>query len=631
MKKSVLLVCSMLLFSLRGIGQKTISGFVYDSETKAPIAFTNIGVENTSVGTLSDEDGSFSITIPEWNQQILAFSALGYDRVDLPIANLNDSSGISIYLRNIPMALETVEIVIERERQKRFSLGNGQSNGASLYADTIHAGSAMALLIENPGGKNIDYPVFLQKAQVQIVNNTFSEFKIRTRVYDVDSITGLPGKDLLNESVVSRSRIKNGWLKVDLSKYQLQINSDFFIVFEWILDSKERVFLYQQYRKYFRNNPERVKFRRATVAGKSIPYIDYGGDFYAGTSFGISNSAFDLRDHISFYRLNSLGEWRRSSSILTAKVHLSNRKILEEDFEIESGAEALSESLSFHKIGFNASLSIDDPIPVTANSFYARRDEPVSVFVVRKDGAIEFVARNRSQYPYVLHMNFDNMRNLHPMKSKDTVLLNPGLNSLFHLSIVLAEDQYHYELSVEEKIGNPNLSADLEYPYLIPGMLESVIEKGESLTTDVSDSFRSPVDSIYVMRKGIVTALPNGEENFDRVDENALEVYHSDGTVMVYKNLDFLSLKVKKGETVYPGQQIGRVLPGTDPSVAAYRFDGDGRLERLEISYVITEDLVLKYAEMEAGVFVVHPEEVIKRELSKREQLRYRENRLYQK
>ncbi len=54
-----------------------IRGVVKDSITGEPIPFVNIWVENETVGTTSESNGSFSLDIKE--EKMLVFSALGYE------------------------------------------------------------------------------------------------------------------------------------------------------------------------------------------------------------------------------------------------------------------------------------------------------------------------------------------------------------------------------------------------------------------------------------------------------------------------------------------------------------------------------------------------------------------------
>ena len=54
-----------------------IRGVVKDSISGEPIPYVNIWVENETIGTTSETNGSFSLDIKE--EKLLVFSALGYE------------------------------------------------------------------------------------------------------------------------------------------------------------------------------------------------------------------------------------------------------------------------------------------------------------------------------------------------------------------------------------------------------------------------------------------------------------------------------------------------------------------------------------------------------------------------
>lgn len=59
--------------------QIIIQGKVLNKETHEPVSYTNIGIANSNVGTLSNLDGSFSIPFPaKLSKDSLIFSALGF-------------------------------------------------------------------------------------------------------------------------------------------------------------------------------------------------------------------------------------------------------------------------------------------------------------------------------------------------------------------------------------------------------------------------------------------------------------------------------------------------------------------------------------------------------------------------
>jgi len=64
MQKRLLLLLMFIASLSVAIAQKTVTGIVTD-ESKSPLPGVSIVVKGTSVGTVSDVDGKFSLSVPE--------------------------------------------------------------------------------------------------------------------------------------------------------------------------------------------------------------------------------------------------------------------------------------------------------------------------------------------------------------------------------------------------------------------------------------------------------------------------------------------------------------------------------------------------------------------------------------
>jgi len=72
-----------------------ISGKVIDRKTGLPIPYVNIGLFEKNIGTLSDPDGSFEITVPhQFKNDSIIFSSIGFDRSNVPVSNLSRQRAI---------------------------------------------------------------------------------------------------------------------------------------------------------------------------------------------------------------------------------------------------------------------------------------------------------------------------------------------------------------------------------------------------------------------------------------------------------------------------------------------------------------------------------------------------------
>jgi hypothetical protein len=71
-------ILPLLFFGISlGLKAQIISGQIFDARSKEPLPFVSVTIKNTTKGTSSREDGSFSITVPSRDTELI-FSSLGY-------------------------------------------------------------------------------------------------------------------------------------------------------------------------------------------------------------------------------------------------------------------------------------------------------------------------------------------------------------------------------------------------------------------------------------------------------------------------------------------------------------------------------------------------------------------------
>src|SRR6476646_7698139 len=76
----------IMLFCLNASAQ-TIKGKVSDSDLH-PLAYVNIGIVGKNIGTVSDEQGNFSFTLPEQcDEDHLRFSMIGFQSREFTVLN----------------------------------------------------------------------------------------------------------------------------------------------------------------------------------------------------------------------------------------------------------------------------------------------------------------------------------------------------------------------------------------------------------------------------------------------------------------------------------------------------------------------------------------------------------------
>ena len=310
--------------------QSTIKGKILTRVNNEPIAYANIGITRTNVGTVSNQDGSFSIIIPDrLANDSLTISSLGFSKKTIALKFFKQKETI-IYLNEKRTLLQAVVVSPQKPNVKLYELGNSAFNGGVLEADTTYCGRSYALLIENNHSrlKNKQvFPAYLEKARIRILRNNQPSFKFRLRLNELDTLTGVPGKDLLEKSIVLESTMRNGWLTFDLSHLNYEVTRPFFVTFEQIVDLDDRIEIADGYRKFIARFPHRLKTDTVEFEGKKeiVQRLSWGGIDLPGTFIAISSSKRVNEIQTCYTKESSFSEWKEVRGIITATVTVSTQ------------------------------------------------------------------------------------------------------------------------------------------------------------------------------------------------------------------------------------------------------------------------------------------------------------------
>ncbi|MDG2448363.1 MAG: carboxypeptidase-like regulatory domain-containing protein, partial [Saprospiraceae bacterium] len=151
------LICYLLFFAHAIIAQQQVSGTIIDLGDNSPIPGVNISVEGTQhLGTISNADGSFNMTVPQ-NAESILFKYIGYQQKQLQIDECQDAV--------ISLAVSTTQLdevfVIGYGTQVRSDMtGNvakiDNSDIAGIPVSSLESviqGRAAGVLVTNESGK----------------------------------------------------------------------------------------------------------------------------------------------------------------------------------------------------------------------------------------------------------------------------------------------------------------------------------------------------------------------------------------------------------------------------------------------------------------------------------------------
>jgi hypothetical protein len=208
------------------------SGHVYDAKSKEPIPYMNIGIVGKGIGTVSDLNGHFSIILSDSiDNQSIRFSCIGYKSLVFKCHDFRTryaDKEVKLYLEENTVILS--QVVVKPKIFKTKVLGN-----------TNHSRNASAGFMSNDLGSELGTvmhikraPTFLENVNFNIANNMLDSVKFRLNIYSMKN--GVPDSVILKEPIYVTTTMHNGTLSVDLKKYDLWVNSDFFVSLEWIED-----------------------------------------------------------------------------------------------------------------------------------------------------------------------------------------------------------------------------------------------------------------------------------------------------------------------------------------------------------------------------------------------------------
>ncbi|MBK3519322.1 hypothetical protein [Carboxylicivirga marina] len=266
-------------------------------------------------------------------------------------------------------------------------------------------------------------------------------------------------------------------------------------------------------------------------------------------------------------------------------------------------------------------------------TFGSRHHNPIKVNGERNGDKITFFAENRSNYPYVVEIEFKILINLTPNIGQHKEVIYPGKHRIVTLSLKDAEGGFDYQYSTRYFLGIENKEADQIFPYLLPvsaGKKIEIYKFSQKTNRYYLNQFKlNKGDTICCMRKGYVVANTRNVNQSDRISNTpSVEVMHADGTVMIYENIDIMKPMVKTGSYIYPGQAIGFVSDALYVKVALCKFMGEGRISTVPFTYLRNDGQVISFDNSFINSEVIHPMDVVTKEMTKREKKKLKQGKL---
>ena len=217
--------------------QILIAGKIIDAINLKPIEYVNVGIKEKNIDTISKEDGSFRINIPQkYQSDSLTISCVGYYDESLHIPDLSSEKIVIIKMKEKTTHLKQVLVTgkklvekkygIKRRAPIHFTDGIFKKDDSFEIGQVIHLGNSLAEITS---------------LNIHINSSRPDSASFRINFYRYDSDDHNPKERIIEKSILQRQPIQEGWLKFDLSKYNIFIKGNVLVSLEFIPETTKDV------------------------------------------------------------------------------------------------------------------------------------------------------------------------------------------------------------------------------------------------------------------------------------------------------------------------------------------------------------------------------------------------------
>lgn len=224
--KKILILLTLSIFTINF--SQLISGKIIN-EAEKPIQSARVGIENTEIGDLTDENGNFQIDFSNIdknaNLKVYVSEFIPYE------IKVNDfiKSNREIILRERAINIKPVSINPKKYKYKNFGTSNAKTNYCGYdYEKKDRLFNEYAIKVENK-----------KHLKVKTINVNIVTFEVKgsaTLIFDIQNASnGFPDdkKSLTNETLkltINKNDIKNNKVSLDISDKNIWTNEDFFVL-----------------------------------------------------------------------------------------------------------------------------------------------------------------------------------------------------------------------------------------------------------------------------------------------------------------------------------------------------------------------------------------------------------------
>ncbi|MGK6352976.1 alpha/beta hydrolase-fold protein [Parapedobacter sp. DT-150] len=229
------LVLVILEIPAIGWSQLRLSGQVLDADSGAPLAYVNIGIKDKNIGTVSMDGGAFTLHIPEGHEHdTLTFSLVGYQLYHIPVNEARGGEPVIAKLAAKNTLLNEVVVSGRKPVERRYGIKTRNlllhfTDGMFEPDDSFEIGQLIKL------GET---PAKITSLNLYVFDTREDSATFRINFYRYAD--GRPAERLVEESILQRHALNKGWLRFDLTEYDIRLTGAFVACLEFMPETGEQ-------------------------------------------------------------------------------------------------------------------------------------------------------------------------------------------------------------------------------------------------------------------------------------------------------------------------------------------------------------------------------------------------------
>ena len=222
--KKIIIVFLLIIGTVSLFGQQ-ISGTVFDKSSDIPVEYVNIGIVGKNVGTLSDQNGKYTLQVnPDHYGDTLKFSCIGYHSYSAKVSDFVTMNNGNVNLEK--RFYDLSEVVVRPKNTKERTLGITQRSRSQLALD-YGTGHEFGIIISNKE------TVLIKELNVNIAYISFDTTFFRVNIYKIHEDKQF--ENILISPIyinVSKHEIIGDKITIDLREHYIVVEGDFLVTFE---------------------------------------------------------------------------------------------------------------------------------------------------------------------------------------------------------------------------------------------------------------------------------------------------------------------------------------------------------------------------------------------------------------